>query len=149
MISTIRVGKAKQKFKECTKRCVGKAGSEVLSYANVHLVPIRSGRLQNSAWVEDKGSQSDNISVLISYGKAQGLRGVNPYIGAIRTAEPVSAGGDLISKQRSSYGGLTYALDVHEKNYNYRFGRQWHYLSDAISQIGEWAFLIGVQSGFR
>jgi hypothetical protein len=149
MISTIRTGAAKQRFIECTKRCVGKAGSEILSYANVHLTPIRTGRLQNTAWVETKGKQADSVSVLISYGKAQGLRGLNPYAGAIRTAEPVSAGGDLISRQKSSYGGLTYALDVHETDLNYRFGRQWHYLSDAVSLIGEMAFLIGVQDGFR
>lgn len=149
MINNIKIRPAKQKIMNMTEKCVMSTAVELINFANLYYVPIRTGRLQNSAWVTKGRKQPDCVSASVSYGRSSGLRGTNPYVGAIRTAEPVSAGGTDISKQRSSYGGVTYALDVHETNRNYNFGRQYHYLSDPIMHKGDMCFAIGIQKAFK
>jgi hypothetical protein len=147
MIKNFQIRRPKEWIINKTLDTLMMTGTEILSIANMYETPIKTGRLQNSAWVQRLSKNENEVSVELSYGKPKGLRGENPYINALRVAEPI--GTDGISKERGSYGALTYAIEVHETDMQYNYGRKFRYLADPVRTETESIFFTSVLRCFR
>lgn len=147
MIKDFHLRKTKEWLIDTTLKALFLAGTNILSVANLYETPIRTGRLQNSAWVRRTSKNESSISVELSYGRSMGLKGENPFVNALRVAEPVDTDG--ISKERGSYGALNYAIEVHETDMAYNYNRKFRYLADPVLHNGESTFFSAILECFR